>query len=120
MNIKAVISIAKCSSYNAEVKKSFKRAGLNFCKDLAARLQLPEGSFDISFNEGGIAVSGEVTLHHENFYLQISDSGCFYRECKGRRDFTGGRNCWVEGFGESETTDEIVNRILNILPAKTC
>src|SRR3954465_15190738 len=110
MNIKAVVAIAKCSSYNEEIKKKFKRRGMKFCRDLAARLQLPEDSFDIRYNEGGIAVSGEVTLHHENFYLQISDSGCFYRECNGRRDFTGKANCWVEGFGHSDSTNEIVNK----------
>jgi len=45
-----------------------------------------------------IAVSGEVTLHHEQLYVQICqpatgcDSGILIRTCRGRKDYTGGRN----------------------------
>ena len=68
---------------------------------LAAVLALPKGSFDIRSNAGGIAVSGEVTLHAENIYVQISQSclgggmGVLIRTCAGRRDYTGGRNHWL-------------------------
>ena len=49
-------------------------------------------------NLGGIAVSGEVTLHHDRLYVQICqpatrcDSGILIRTCRGRKDYTGGRN----------------------------
>jgi len=45
-----------------------------------------------------IAVSGEITLHHDRVYIQVSqpatghDSGILIRRCQGRRDFTGERN----------------------------
>ena len=49
-------------------------------------------------NRGGIAVSGEVTLHADDLYVQVSqstmgsDAGILFRSCKGRHDYTGGQN----------------------------
>ena len=49
-------------------------------------------------NRGGVAVSGEVTLHGQNLYVQICqpatghDSGILIRTCEGRKDYTGGAN----------------------------
>ena len=43
-------------------------------------------------------MSGEVTLHHDRVYIQVSqpatghDSGILIRRCKGRKDYTGERN----------------------------
>ena len=66
---------------------------------LAAELGFPRDSFDLRSNSGGIAVSGEVTLHHERVYVQVSqpasggaDTGVLIRTCRGRRDYVGGRN----------------------------
>ncbi len=45
-----------------------------------------------------IAVSGEITLHYDAVYIQVSqpatghDSGILIRRCKGRKDYTGERN----------------------------
>ena len=53
---------------------------------------------DVRSNKGGIAVSGEITLHHDEVYVQVSqtfsgaDTGILIRTCKGRRDYTGGVN----------------------------
>jgi hypothetical protein len=49
-------------------------------------------------NLGGVAVSGEATLHGQNLYVQICqpatgwDRGILIRTCEGRKDYTGGRN----------------------------
>lgn len=69
-------------------------------KKLAAELRLPQGSFEVRSNKAGIAVSGEITLHHDRFYLQVgqfglSGHGILIRTCKGRRDYTGGANHFV-------------------------
>src|SRR3546814_14054234 len=61
-------------------------------------LDFAPASFDLRSNQGGIAVSGEITLHHEHVYVQVcqpatgADSGILIRSCKGRRDYTGGPN----------------------------
>jgi hypothetical protein len=65
---------------------------------LAGALELPQGAFEMRSNHGGIAVSGEATLHGEHVYIQVSqpfggaDTGLLYRRCRGRRDYTGERN----------------------------
>lgn len=65
---------------------------------LAKELRFPEVSYDLRSNRGGVAVSGEITLHHERVYIQVcqpvsgADSGILIRTCEGRRDYDGGRN----------------------------
>jgi hypothetical protein len=91
---------ANCS-YEPERKRRFHTTARARLRKLAAELQLPAGSFDLRSNQGGIAVSGEITLHHERFYVQISqpairaDTGILIRTCRGRRDYTGGANHFV-------------------------
>jgi hypothetical protein len=88
----------KSCTYDDAQKRSFHTTGLNRLKVLAKTLGFAPGSFDIRSNHGGIAVSGEVTLHHEQLYVQVSqpatrvDTGILIRICKGRKDYTGGRN----------------------------
>ena len=61
-------------------------------------LGLGDGHYDLRSNGGGIAVSGEVTLHADRLYVQVSqpalgaDSGILFRRCEGRRDYVGGVN----------------------------
>lgn len=82
--------------YNAAAKRSFHATARKRLAALASELGLAPGTFDIRSNMGGIAVSGEVTLHSESVYIQASQ-GCgmtclMIRSCKGRRDYTGGPN----------------------------
>lgn len=85
-------------AYAPEQKYAFHAAARKALRKLAAELNFPKGSFDLRNNQGGIAVSGEITLHHERVYIQVcqpatrTDSGIMIRTCEGRRDYTGGRN----------------------------
>lgn len=91
----------KSCSYDDEQKRRFHTTAHSRLKKLAAELHLPPGSFEVRSNRAGIAVSGEVTLHYENFYLQVgqfglsSGHGILIRTCKGRTDYTGGPNHFV-------------------------
>jgi hypothetical protein len=88
-------------AYNAQRKARFHSMGRARLQLLAKELGLLKGSFEIRSNQGGIAVSGEVTLHHEKIYVQILQSclgggmGILIRKCNGRKDYTGGRNHWL-------------------------
>lgn len=79
-------------------KKLFHAKGRAALRALAKELRLPSDSFTIRTCEGGVAVSGEIILHGERLYIQISqpatgaDSGVLIRSCNGRRDYEGGRN----------------------------
>ncbi len=84
--------------YDDEQKKQFHRNARTKLKALAKELRFDSASFEIRSNVGGIAVSGEITLHHDAVYIQIcqpaigADSGVLIRTCEGRRDYTGDRN----------------------------
>jgi hypothetical protein len=89
-------------SYDPEAKRAFHREARAALAALARELGLVAGDFDLRVNAGGIAVSGEVTLHGEALYVQI---GCgvmgpgreiLYRSCKGRRDSYGGHNHFAD------------------------
>lgn len=79
-------------------KRRFHTKARTRLRQLADQLGFRPGSYDLRSNAGGIAVSGEITLHHEMVYVQVSqpatraDTGILIRSCAGRRDYTGGRN----------------------------
>jgi hypothetical protein len=78
-------------------KTAFHRDGAKFLRSVAAELELPKDSYDVRSNKGGIAVSGEVTLHHDRLYMWMQESFdgkviLIYRSCEGRKDYTGGPN----------------------------
>ena len=85
-------------SYDEEQKRAFHKTGRERLTALAAKLNFEPGGFDLKSNQGGIAVSGEVTLHADTLYVQVCqpatgcDSGILIRTCKGRKDYTGGPN----------------------------
>lgn len=85
-------------AYDGAQKKLFHLKGRAALRALAKELRLPPNSFDIRSCLGGVAVSGEIILHGESVYIQISqpatgaDSGVLIRSCNGRRDYEGGRN----------------------------
>ena len=85
-------------SYNETNKAQFHRAATKALKSLATKLDLTKENHEVRSNKGGIAVSGEVTLHSDNIYIQISESfngkglQVLFRTCNGRKDYSGGQN----------------------------
>jgi hypothetical protein len=85
-------------AYDGEAKRAFHNNARRQLKQLADALGLQPGSFDLRSNQGGIAVSGEATLHADHLYVQASqpctgsDTGVLFRTCEGRKDYHGGRN----------------------------
>jgi hypothetical protein len=84
-------------AYDDDAKRLFHSAARKALRDLAQHLALTPIDYDLRVNPGGIAVSGEVTLHADNLYVQVS-IGIFggheilYRTVRGRDDYCGGRN----------------------------
>jgi hypothetical protein len=85
-------------AYDPEAKHRFHSHARRRLLELAAALGFAPCAFDLRLNQGGIAVSGEVTLHADRLYVQVSqpalgaDAGILFRSCEGRRDYVGGRN----------------------------
>lgn len=88
---------ADCS-YEPDRKRCFHSTARTRLRHLARELGFAGGSFDVRSCRGGVAVSGEIILHHERVYVQVcqpatrSDTGILIRTCTGRRDNSGGRN----------------------------
>ena len=89
-------------SYNALRKQVFHKTGKRLLRRIADELGLAKGQYDVRSNLGGIAVSGEITLHTETLYLQLSQGilmrgsvQVLYRSCRGRRDYVGHANHFI-------------------------
>ena len=94
----AQFDFRKRVAYDADAKRRFHRQARCRLLEFADALGLESGEYDLRSNQGGIAVSGEVTLHADRLYVQVSqpatgsDTGILFRTCEHRRDYTGGRN----------------------------
>jgi hypothetical protein len=115
LTIKDCVRLARLASYNETNKEQFRFAALKYLRRLAKELGLVKGTYSIRFNPGGIAVSGDATLHHDLFYLTIGQMGALWRTCKGQRDYTGGPNQWIGGFGNDLNERDLRERLARIL-----
>jgi len=104
-------------SYDAEAKEQFHRRGKALLKQIASDLGYAKGSFDLRNNKAGIAVSGEVTLHTDDLYVQLSqscvgggDMDILFRDCQHRRDYSGGRNQFMS-FDYLRNYDSVLERL---------
>ncbi len=92
---------SKSCSYDDQQKDRFHRTAKRRLKDLAALLGWSPGSYDLRTNRAGVAVSGEITLHHDAVYVQVSQfashglNGILIRSCNGRKDYHGCRNTFA-------------------------
>ena len=115
INPSAIVTLARVSPYNEERKKAYKTEALRWLRAIAKRLELNKKDYDIRFNPGGIAVSGEATLHHEKVYIQTSETGIMWRTCDGRKDYIGGPNRWLVGFGGHGDMEKFVAEINSVI-----
>ena len=97
-----LIALAKRGvSYDADAKATFHAEGRKAIKRLAAALGLARGSHQVRFCQGGIAVAGEIILHSDQIYVQLSiglmgrGHDVMFRRVEGRNDYTGGPNHWA-------------------------
>jgi hypothetical protein len=103
-------------AYDAAAKRLFHSRARSQLRRLATTLGLAPGSYDLRSNPAGIAVSGEITLHTDRLYVQISQSamgnanGILFRTCKGRKDYVGGPNNFA-ALDRLNTPEELAQRI---------
>src|SRR5260370_36255027 len=103
-------------AYDGEAKRAFHNHARRRLKQLANALGLAPGSFDLRSNPGGIAVSGEATLHADHLYVQAcqpatgDDTGILFRTCQGRKDYHGRSNKFAS-LDTLDRTDDLARRI---------
>ena len=87
-------------TYDADAKRAFHAEARKALRLLVDALGLAAGSFDLRICAGGPAVAGEVILHADRLYVQVS-VGSFgghdvmFRRCRDRSDYCGERNHWA-------------------------
>jgi hypothetical protein len=95
----ALASTQGSCEYNEQNKRQFLRDAAAILRDLAGRMGLEKGDYDLRTNKAGVAVSGEVTLHSDGLYVQFGQSligpKFLFRGCRGRKDYTGLQNRWM-------------------------
>jgi len=114
MNPSHLVALAQMAPYNEEAKVAYRSKALSFLRSLAKDLRLVKGEYNIRFNPGGIAVSGDATLHHDKFYLTFSEAGAYWHTCEGQKDYTGGRNRWVVGYGVNVKKNNLIREIQSV------
>lgn len=92
------VTIDAYSDAGAARKQKYHRRAARQLKTLAKVLGLTTPEYDLRSNKGGIAVCGEITLHTDKLYVQVSQS-CFgvgneimFRTCDGRKDYGSSRS----------------------------
>ncbi len=104
------ISANPTRDYHA--KEIFHQDGKTFLRAVAKALGLQPTEFDLRSNKGGPAVSGEITLHTDRLYLQLSHScmapgaQVMFRTCDSRKDYTGHVNNFVQLAGLKDPLDQ--------------
>ena len=87
--------------YNPTRKRAFHKLAKAVMQALASALELPEGTYSIRYNPGGIAVRGETSLHSDDLYVMFSQTPTvptefMWRTCNGRADYSGDTNRWTQ------------------------
>lgn len=95
-HITRFVELTNTAQYDVEKKEEYRRLGLRILYHITEQLGLDQTMYEIRWNPGGIAVSGDHVLHTDKIYLALHDNlgtGWFYwRTCNGRKDYTGGPN----------------------------
>ena len=113
------------------VKSKFKRLATAYLKHVAAKLGFKRGDFEISFNPGGPAVSGEAYLYSTGVFFMLSGAsihGALYRRCDrvpatrsrakpGQVEWAHTRsgNCWMP-LSTLTDIDAVTARLRTVMP----
>lgn len=110
-------------SYNEFNKKAFHGEAKKVLRQVAKKMGLSAGEFDIRSNKSGVASSGEIHLHTDALCITISapiftgKTSIMYRQCNGRKDFTGFSNQWV--CVSRLLDDDFIHRLVQIQSTAT-
>lgn len=100
-------------------KAEFCRLGQRVLHALAAKLGYPPGTYEVRWNPGGPAGSGDLRLHTDHVYVVFEQSpisgAFFYRSCDGRDDFVGGCNEFAS-WGRLKDLDKLAAEIRANVP----
>ena len=97
-NEQYLAALKRDTSYNPGNKKAYHNAAKTLLRRIQRQLEGYGQSDPVRSNQGGIAVSGEITLHYDHLYIQVSQTGLrdsngvMFRTCDSRKDYSGHQN----------------------------
>jgi len=111
---------------NAQRKDQFHRLGTVLLRSLADALGLSPDQYALRSNRGGMAVSGEVTLHADDIYIQLAEFAgtagvkMLFRSCNHREDYCGHQNHYssLTVLSLPEHGANVIARIRRLLEAE--
>lgn len=112
-------SIDGYTEESAQIKKVFHSKGKTMLKAIAKCLDLTD--FDLRSNVAGPAVSGEITLHADNIYIQVYELfghvSILYRSCHSKKDYTGGtnNNIKIKDLKSTESKERFIARCKQLM-----
>jgi hypothetical protein len=109
-------------AHDAVAKRAFHTAAQRQLRRLAHALGLTRSHYDLRLNAGDLSASGEITLHSDRLYVQVSqpagraNTGILFRTCCGRRDFAGGENHYasLELLNRPEQLARLIRRVCDV------
>lgn len=114
-------ALSKAMGTNMADKDKFHRAAKRALNHIAKNLLgLTKDQFEVRSNKGGPAVSGEVILHTDTLYVQVSKSlmgpgsEIMYRSCKGRKDYCGGQNHFIGVERLASNPDSVIHSLKTV------
>lgn len=100
MNKPYVLPFGGSTTTHKNAANGCKSDAARFFRALAKEVGLEKDQYNIRYNACGDW--GETTFHTDKVYLHVNfdvppdyDLGVLGRTCKGRKDFTGGKNEWL-------------------------
>lgn len=124
---KALLVTGSIDAYSdaGEARKlAFHKEGKAFLKKLDAELNPnKEDGVSIRSNMGGIAVSGEVTMHSDHLYVQLSQScmgpgvQMMFRSCDSQKDYSGHNNNFtsMNVFADEESQERVLRQMRSLI-----
>ena len=107
--------------YDDARKHAFHHEAIRLLRQLGGALGLSRSDYDVRWNPGGVAVSGEAMLFTDRLFLQVSQTGCplgdvLFRSTARRGDSGRGANHWarVEMLADPVRLAEHVARTLSL------
>lgn len=103
------------------VKRRFHNVARKHLRNVATKvLKLDKLDYDLRSNKAGQAVSGEITLHTDSLYIQVSSPwlgspenvAVLVRNCDSRKDYCGKRNhfCAAQVLEDPPAFEEWLSR----------
>ena len=112
------------SEWKSALKTIFHSESMKLLKCVAYQLGLKPNQYKVSSNLSGVAGCGEITLHTDSLYVQISQRSAqgldiLYRSCNGRKDYGGShsRNNWF-AFHDLDNMPRVIKAFKRVQDGK--